>query len=110
MTCNYKRREPNYLLAPARLPVSWREDEPGLAGHDNAVYARVALSYASTGIKPVVGSILIAIVVEHFTLVQFGMVKEDSTQLKGRLRMLEYPVVRCRDPTLGCYTIELGTL
>lgn len=110
MTCGYKRRESNYLLAPARLPAIWREDEPGQGGHDNAFHAPVALSYASTGIKPVVGSILIAIVVEHFTLVQFGMVKEDSTQLKGRLRMLEYPVVRCCDPTLGQHPIELGTL
>jgi len=57
MTCGYKRRESNYLLALARLPASWREDEPGQGGHDNAFYAAVALSYASTGIKPVVGSL-----------------------------------------------------
>ena len=56
MTCGYKRRESNYLLAPARLPANWREDEPGQGGHDNAFHAPVALSYASTGIKPVVGS------------------------------------------------------
>jgi len=67
------------LHAPARLPASWREDEPGHAGLDNAVYARVALSYASTGVKPVVRSILITIVVEHLTLVQFAMVKENPT-------------------------------
>jgi len=57
MTCGYKRRESNYLLAPARLPANWREDEPGQGGHDNAFHAPVALSYASTGIKPVVGSL-----------------------------------------------------
>ena len=57
MTCGYKRRESKYLLAPARLPAIWREDEPGQGGHDNAFHAPVALSYAPTGIKPVVGSL-----------------------------------------------------
>ena len=54
MTCGYKRKEPSYLLAPARLPAIWREDEPGLGAHVNAFYAPVAISYTSTGIKPVV--------------------------------------------------------
>ena len=57
MTCGYKRKESIYLLALARLPASWREDEPGQGGNHNALYALVALSYASTGIKPVVGSL-----------------------------------------------------
>jgi hypothetical protein len=43
-------------------------------------------------------------------LQQFGMVKEDSTQLKSRLRMLEYPIVRSGDTTLGIHPVELGTL
>ncbi|MFN9626307.1 MAG: hypothetical protein ACK6AT_08600, partial [Planctomycetota bacterium] len=47
----------SYLLAPARLPASRREEDPGQGGNDNAFYAPVALSYASTGIKPVVGSL-----------------------------------------------------
>jgi hypothetical protein len=42
MTCGYKRKEPSYLLAP------------GLGAHVNAFYAPVAISYTSTGIKPVV--------------------------------------------------------
>ena len=58
MTCGYKRKEPSYLLAPARLPAIWREDEPGLGAHVNAFYAPVAISYASTGIKPVVGFLI----------------------------------------------------
>ena len=55
MTCGYKRRESNGLLAPVGLPACWREDQSGQGGHDNASYAPVAVSYASTGIKPVVG-------------------------------------------------------
>ena len=57
MTYGYKWRDPNYHLAPGGLPASWREDQPGQGGHDNASYAPVAVSYASTGIKPVVGSL-----------------------------------------------------
>jgi hypothetical protein len=57
MTCGYKRRESNYFLALAGLPAKWREDRLGQGGHDNASYAPVAVNYASTGIKPVVGSL-----------------------------------------------------
>jgi hypothetical protein len=61
MTCGYKRKEPSYLLAPARLPAIravvpalWGQAAPGLGAHVNAFYAPVAISYTSTGIKPVV--------------------------------------------------------
>ena len=57
MTCGYKRKESIYLLALARLAARWREDEPGQGGNHNALYALGALRYASTGIKPVAGSL-----------------------------------------------------